>query len=418
MLAAMQAWDDLADELYIAAGGYQSVVSELTQAAWSGPSSEAMSAAAERYVRWLSVTAAHAEQTAVQARMAAAAYEAAFASTVPPPEVAANRSLLAMLVATNFLGQNTPAIAATEALYAEMWAQDALAMYTYAGSSAAAVILTQFSSPHQNTDPGAAAGQAAAISRIAGSVASDAQSAISVVPQALSVLAAPAEGEGLSPLASLLAIFVNSPGDLAAILVLTPTDVLTGFAEVPPASFTTLSGLEDDDTFSAYDGEQAWPGSGPAPVQPFPANFPNLPAGLLPAPTTTAAMGGANMVGKLSVPPSWPVTPAEVRAVAFTTPLTGEAASSECAAAMAGQAMAGPPPRGAEPNAKPVTHARRSGHSAAAPADGCVKVPRAPRKVVTGVVAAIRDIARQRTEGLLSDEEYDERKKGLLESVP
>ena len=37
-----------------------------------------------------------------------------FAATVPPPVIAANRALLAMLIATNFLGQNTPAIAATE----------------------------------------------------------------------------------------------------------------------------------------------------------------------------------------------------------------------------------------------------------------------------------------------------------------
>ncbi len=85
-----------------------------------------MRAAAGAYVEWLSATAAQAEETAGQAMAAAAAYEAAFAFTVPPPEIAANRSLLAALVATNFLGKNTPAIAATEALYAEMWAQDAV----------------------------------------------------------------------------------------------------------------------------------------------------------------------------------------------------------------------------------------------------------------------------------------------------
>ena len=47
------------------------------------------------------------------------------------------------------LGQNTPAIAATEAQYAEMWAQDAAAMYGYAGSSAAASQLTSFIRPEQ-----------------------------------------------------------------------------------------------------------------------------------------------------------------------------------------------------------------------------------------------------------------------------
>ena len=114
-------------------------------------------------MEWLSATAAQAEQSASQAHAAAAGYEAAFAMTVPPAEIAANRSLLAVLVATNFLGMNTPAIAATEAQYAEMWAQDAVAMYGYAGSSAAATVLTPFSSPHQNTDPGATSGQAAAV---------------------------------------------------------------------------------------------------------------------------------------------------------------------------------------------------------------------------------------------------------------
>ena len=39
MLAAAQAWGSLADELYTAASAYQSVVSELTSGAWSGPSS-------------------------------------------------------------------------------------------------------------------------------------------------------------------------------------------------------------------------------------------------------------------------------------------------------------------------------------------------------------------------------------------
>ena len=49
---------------------------------------------------------------------------------------AANRAQLMSLIAINILGQNTPAIAATEADYGEMWAQDATAMYGYAGASA------------------------------------------------------------------------------------------------------------------------------------------------------------------------------------------------------------------------------------------------------------------------------------------
>jgi PPE-repeat protein len=68
-------------------------------------------------------------------------------TTVPPPIIAANRSLLMALVATNLFGQNTPAIAAAETQYAQMWAQDAAAMYGYAGSSASATTLTPFTPP-------------------------------------------------------------------------------------------------------------------------------------------------------------------------------------------------------------------------------------------------------------------------------
>jgi hypothetical protein len=50
---------------------------------------------------------------------------------VHPSLVAANRVTLAALVANNFLGQNAPAIASTEAQYSEMWAQDVNAMFGY-----------------------------------------------------------------------------------------------------------------------------------------------------------------------------------------------------------------------------------------------------------------------------------------------
>src|ERR1700754_2584474 len=99
-----------------------------------GRPAAAMASAAAPLVAWMHTTAAAAQHAANQAMASAAAYEAAFAMTVPPPVVVANRAQLAALVATNILGQNTPAIAATEAHYGEMWAQDAAAMYGYARS--------------------------------------------------------------------------------------------------------------------------------------------------------------------------------------------------------------------------------------------------------------------------------------------
>jgi PPE-repeat protein len=163
MLGAAAAWAELSTELYSAAASYSAVISGLTSTGWQGPSSLSMAAAAVPFVTWISDAAAQAAQAAGQAQFAASAFEAAFAATVPPPVIAANRAQLAMLVATNFLGINTPAIMATEALYAEMWAQDAAAMYTYAGSSAAAANLTPFPEPQQNTNPAGLAAQTAAV---------------------------------------------------------------------------------------------------------------------------------------------------------------------------------------------------------------------------------------------------------------
>ncbi len=165
MLAAGAAWSQLADEMRSAAASYSSIVSSLTSGSWQGPASTSMAAAAAPYATWMNTTAAQAEQTAAQAQAAVTAYESAFSMTVPPAEVAANRTQLASLVATNILGQNTPAIAATEALYAEMWAQDATAMYGYAGSSAAASQLTPFSQPAQTTNATGLAGQSAAVAQ-------------------------------------------------------------------------------------------------------------------------------------------------------------------------------------------------------------------------------------------------------------
>ena len=186
LLAAAEAWDGLASELGFAFAGYSSTISELTSDAWTGPTSLAMTAAVTPYVNWLSTTAAQAEETAIQARAAVAAYEAAFAMTVPPPVIAANRALSAALIATNFFGQNTPAIMATEALYAEMWAQDAAAMYGYAGASAAAMQVTPFADPPQTTNQGAASGQADAVAKAAATPASQAatvaQNAVASAP--------------------------------------------------------------------------------------------------------------------------------------------------------------------------------------------------------------------------------------------
>ena len=200
LVAAATAWENLATELQSTASSYSSVISSLTTGPWVGPSSLAMAAAAAPYVAWMQQTAAQAAQTAAQATEAATAYETAFAAHVPPPVIAANRALLAQLVATNLFGQNTAAIAATEAQYSEMWAQDAMAMDTYFASSATASNkLAEFSPAPQTTNAAGTAMQAAALTTASNTAAGN---VASTVTQAASTTGATGPLAGLADLAT------------------------------------------------------------------------------------------------------------------------------------------------------------------------------------------------------------------------
>jgi PPE-repeat protein len=439
LLAAAQAWVALADELYTAASGYQSVVTELTPA-WSGPSSASMSTAAASFVEWLSATAAQAEQSATQAQAAAAGYETAFAMTVPPPVIAANRSLLAALVATNFFGQNTPAIAATEIQYAEMWAQDAIAMYGYAASSASATSLTPFTQPQQNTDPASSTSQAAAVSQATNTTAGDAQSAISsaqqafsAVPNVLQSLASSdsvatgtaAAGDPLGTFSDLIAIFFSVPADLAFFAVVVPQDITASPVDLPFSMVDSLTGQHTDQIVSDWNGDDPFIRNDGLPSNDFPATILN------PTPSSASAvsagMADAESIGGLSVPSGWTVAAPEVKPTAFTTPLTtanaAAAPAAEAGAAntfnqmgtggMAGQAMAGPPAAGAAADNGVPT--RLTGRATETQDDDDTEASPAPRTVMTGVAAAIRDLATQRANGRLSEQEYTEQKKQLLQ---
>jgi PPE-repeat protein len=179
LMAAASAWNELAADLESTATSYQSVIAQLTGGPWLGPTATRMAAAAAPYIAWLQGSSIQAAQTSGQASLAAAAYESAFDATVPPTVVAANRALLAALVATNFLGQNTPAIAATEALYMEMWFQDGLTMDTYALTSQQAIALPQQTPAPATSDGGTSADAAAAsqsTANSAGSIGTDLES--------------------------------------------------------------------------------------------------------------------------------------------------------------------------------------------------------------------------------------------------
>jgi PPE-repeat protein len=229
MLAAAEAWGALAGDLRSMADAAGSVISGLTDESWQGPASTSMAAAVAPYLTWIGATAPQLEQAASQARAAAAAYEAAFAMTVPPPVIAANRAQLMALIATNFLGLNTAAIMATEAHYGEMWAQDAAAMYGYAANSAAASTLAPFTSPKSTSNPAGLTSQNAAVAHAAGTAAgSHAQSAtssMSSVPQTLQGLAAPG----------------SSPTGLDQVALGTGTSAATSAVSTPASMLTSLT---------------------------------------------------------------------------------------------------------------------------------------------------------------------------------
>ncbi|WP_275579484.1 PPE family protein [Mycobacterium riyadhense] len=332
MLAAASAWSGLAAELRATALSYGSVLAALTSEEWYGPASAAMAAAAAPYVEWMTSVAVQAEQTAAQAEAAAAAYEAAFAATVPPTMVAANRAQLMTLIATNILGQNTPAIAATEAQYAEMWAQDAMAMYGYAGSSAAATELSPFVEPHQTTNPSGLAAQAAAVTQTAGNSAASQQSAlsqlISAMPSALQTLTGSNNTSWWREILNLLTgngppwwnNFWNTWGPNAN---LWNTITSTGFF-TPGATVGTLSSLLGAGAIGDVAGDMA-AAAAPAASNAV-AGAVGSPGGL--GGMISAGAGNAGIIGKLSVPPSW----------------TGAAPVGPLGSALGGTPMVAPPP--------------------------------------------------------------------------
>jgi len=161
MMAAASAWNGVAAEMSSAALGLDQVVTQLSSEEWLGPASASMASAVQPYVQWMTTTAAQAEEAATQAQSAAAAYETVLASVVPPPMIALNRTELAQATATNVLGQNNGIIAQLEAQYQEFWAQNAAAMYSYAGQSAAAAKVTPYQNAPAVANPAAATTQAA-----------------------------------------------------------------------------------------------------------------------------------------------------------------------------------------------------------------------------------------------------------------
>jgi PPE-repeat protein len=336
MTAAASTFGSLSSELATNAAAYESVIQELGSE-WTGPSSTAMVASAQQSIEWLNTTSAQLQEAAVKAAASAAAYEAAFAATIPPPVVFANRAQLAALVATNILGQNTPAIAANEAMYGEFWAQDATAMSTYAANAAMAAQVTPLTEPTQNTNPGGSAAQSAAVSNAASGAGTNASlhgllgglqsTATSAAVPAASAAAAPTTLMGaLQQFFGIGAVVdtvntVNVTGSWFLFIGMSAIPLLSHFVAGAPFGFTM--------------GDATPLGAGLG----FGTTLASAESGIGGA--TLAGMGSAANVGGMSVPAGWSAA-APAGAAETTLAGTGWTASvDEAATGVGGGGMNG-----------------------------------------------------------------------------
>lgn len=322
LMTAASAWNQLAVELNSAALGYDRVITALSSEQWLGPASAAMAESAAPYVAWMNTAAAQAEQAAGQARAAAAAYETALSATVPVPVVAANRAALAEALSYNVFGQYTGEIAAIEAQYAEMWAQDANAMYGYAGQSAAAAYVTPFQAAPQITSPTAQATQAAATTSATSTSAATSQSAlsqlISGLPSQLNNLSSPVSAASTSSSDSLMSeIWFLLSGQTAL-----PTNAGTLLNGISPFSSLWYNteglpyfsvgmgnfGIQMAKTMGLLNGVGGGAAAGAAAGTPT-TGLSSL-GGLLGGGgagggAVSAGVGNADMIGDIAVPPNW-----------------------------------------------------------------------------------------------------------------
>lgn len=300
ILAAATAWDRLAGELNTAAASYRSVVAGLATDSWRGPSSAMMAGAASRYVDWLHTTAGQAEQTAAGVRAAAGAYQMAWAATVSPPLIAANRLTLTALIATNFFGQNSPAIAATEADYERMWAQDAVAMHSYAASASSASTLPPFTAPPAVATPAAAT-----------------QPTQAVDPS------------------TLLSLALDVPS-LTSAAASTTSSSFSGIAIQTTNHALAVNAMRDEQQgIGPFIADAVRPPTVPAPAT-------------VTGPAVSALTGRASLVGSLSVPQGWsaveavaPPAPAALASTANSSPLTARTTSAALPPGVFGEAMLG-----------------------------------------------------------------------------
>ncbi|CDO89596.1 hypothetical protein AWC29_23405 [Mycobacterium triplex] len=351
LLAAAAAWDGLAADMWASASSFDSVVSGLaSNGQWTGPSSESMTQAAAPYLQWLHTAAAHASMSAVQARVAAMSYESAFAATVPPAAIAANRIQLMTLIATNFLGQNTAAIAMTEFEYLQMWLQDVMAMFGYhAGAQSVMSALPSITAAPSSlaglftTPLSTLASQfAGALSSVGGQIFGPGfSSAVTAIQTALTQVGSIVTSAPVSSLMSVAQIGMYPATALTApMMALTqgtaPVTSLAGATNMAATGAAQTVGSTAP-AMRVMSGDGSWGSS------------------------ISASLGRARLVGAISVPPVWQgSTPAPI----VSSAMVGAGTSGAVAEPVGSTSGVPMPARAAAGHDKPAEMVGRAGTSA------------------------------------------------------
>src|SRR6185312_4054360 len=323
------AWQALAAELGSAGAAMQAVL-EALGTSWPGAPSLSMAVAAAPYVAWMLAVAAQSQEAAVAAGNAAMAFEAAHAGVVPPPEIEENRVRLATLIATNFFGCNSGAIAATEADYDRMWGQDATVLYGYAADAAGVTgSLVPFMPPAPTANPAGFAGQAASLAQASGTAAGNAAEKASTAGTQAAQLPGGMDAQ------TMLSMGPQLMGTIPS--------VLQGFAQPAMGGFSGL--------MSPFLGMMGNPGLtsglGAAAPAAAAAGGPALGAGMGglggAGGGISAGLGGAGRLGGLSVPATWAASSSGGAAPAAPLSVTGGASAQAAPVSAGGAGMGGAP---------------------------------------------------------------------------
>jgi PPE-repeat protein len=201
---------DLGESLVQAAAGYESVadmlIAELTamglntsttaMVAWQGPGGIIMEMTAAEFMAVCAAASAWIRVGQVQAAEVAAAHTAAVETMIPAAVCLTNRSTQAGLVATNWIGQNTPGIIALDGqYYGHFWVTNATARTGYGQVVTTALGAIAEPPPLSPTasDPAAAAAGAAQAAAQSGS-----QGALQVSAQTMTQTASAPAGDVMS----------------------------------------------------------------------------------------------------------------------------------------------------------------------------------------------------------------------------